>query len=70
MRLRHVMLLLVAVASFQISGCAAQSQSVDASASPTWVGRLFPRNPDDAFVGDEARSIDSRLSNKRPRVDF
>lgn len=32
--------------------------------------RLFPVDPDESFLGDEAREIDKRLSSSSPRVQL
>ena len=32
--------------------------------------RLFPKDPDDIFVDDEARSIDRRLSSSKPKIEY
>ncbi len=34
------------------------------------LSRMFPANPDESFLGDEARAIDQRLSTSAPKVDL
>ena len=54
---------LALAATCTLTGCAnTQSKSM--------LERMFPANPDDSFLGDEAREIDKRLSSSGPRVDL